>query len=473
MRLRPQWYAWSMSSLLAAGTASANDVPSVKRAQAAQAESPVEAQAEDEGSGSALLIDEAKVVALALADHPHISAAEADHEAAQAASKAARRALVPDVQLSGRYTRLSSIPAQHRTFYGSTFPQLLDNIGARAQVSVPLSDIFLGLAASARALGHNSEAASLEVLSARAQVTFEARVAFLSYWRSTLALSTAIELRRAAESQVTDQRARETAGTVARNDVLTFEVALSSAVMSEQTARSDLATAEAMLRSFFPRLGERELRVPELPLSRVDEPAPKAPTAAVVSPQIASMQAEAKAAGERAKSASLDRLPKLSVYAAGEYAAPSPRVFVLNRLLFIPTWEAGARVEWSLSQLTTGSSLAQREKARHRAFSARVEEARRKLAAERRAAADNLALAHDRTLQASVRVAQAEALATARRGELDAGTALPLNVVLAETDLARAKNEHVDAVVERALALAKLDFVDGRAETSNTIRNAP
>jgi hypothetical protein len=68
--------------------------------------------------------------------------------------------------------------------------------------------------------------------------------------------------------------------------------------------------------------------------------------------------------------------------------------------------------------------------------------------------------------RAGERVKRATALAAARRGELEAGTALPLNVVLAETDLARAKNDHVDAVVERALALAKIDFVDGRAEPS-------
>ena len=73
-------------------------------------------------------------------------------------------------------------------------------------------------------------------------------------------------------------------------------------------------------------------------------------------------------------------------------------------------------------------------------------------------------LAHERALRAGMRVEHAAALAAARRGELEVGTALPLNVVLAETDLARAKNEHVDAVVERALAIAKLDFIDGRTE---------
>lgn len=429
-------------------------------------------KASEAGSPGALLIDEAKVVSLALADHPHITAVESERDAADAAKQGARRALIPDVQLTGRYTRLSSIPKRYRSFDGIEFPQWLNNFGARAQVVVPLSEVFLNLAASARALGHSADARELDVVNARAQIAYEARVAFLRYWRSTLALDTAIELTRAAEEQVRDQRTREAAGTVARNDVLTFEVALDAAVMSEQAARADLATAEAMLRSFFPQLGRRELRVPELPVTQGDEPAPRAPTAATEPPQIASLKAEAEAARERAKSASLDRLPKLSLYGAGEIAAPSPRVFVLQRLQFIPTWEAGARVEWSLSQLTSGSSIAQREKALYRSYAARVEDAKRKLDAERQASLSSLSLAHDRVQRAGQRVEHAAALATARRGELEAGTALPLNVVLSESDLARAKNDHVDAIVERALALAKLDFIDGRTEPSSLQQGA-
>lgn len=440
-------------------------------ASAAFAEETAEPSANQE---EGLLINEERVVKLALADHPHIEAAEADKDAADAARTGARRALIPDVQLSARYTRLSSIPKQYRSLNGFAFPQLLDQFGARAQVVVPLSDLFFSLAANARALGHSAEAAALEVVNARAQIAYEARVAFLNYWRATLALNTVTELTRAAESQVRDQRAREAAGTVAHNDVLTFEVALDAAVMSEQAARSDLASAEALLRSYFPSLNARVLRVPELPESRPDEPAPTPPTPAQTSPRVASLSAEATAARERAKGASLDRLPKLSVYAAGEYAAPSPRVFVLTTLVFIPTWEAGARVEWSFSQATTGSSLTQRARAQQRSLAARVEEVKRKLDAERQAATQNLVFAHERAQRAGARVQRAIDLANARRGELEVGTALPLNVVLAETDLARAKNEHVDAVVERALALAKLDFVDGRSEpTPATSKAAP
>jgi outer membrane protein TolC len=99
---------------------------------------------------------------------------------------------------------------------------------------------------------------------------------------------------------------------------------------------------------------------------------------------------------------------------------------------------------------------------------AKLADAKRKLDAEREGARALLVAAQRRVARARERVEHAGDLAKARRGELEAGTALALNVVLAETDLAQAKNEYVDAFVQRALARAKLDFVDGRTEPSRT-----
>ena len=137
------------------------------------------------------LIDERRVVELALADHPTIQAAIEAKRAAEAGYDAAQRARIPDLSVSARYARLSSIPARYRSFDGFTFPQLLDQLGARAELSVPLSNAFLGLAAAARAAGREAEAREIEIVSTRAQVTYEARVAFLQYWSMKLALENA------------------------------------------------------------------------------------------------------------------------------------------------------------------------------------------------------------------------------------------------------------------------------------------
>lgn len=408
-----------------------------------------------------IALSEAEVVTIALRTHPTIDAAAAARDAARAEEDAAIRARIPDVQLVGRYARLSSIPFRYRSFDGLAFPQFLDSLSGRANLTVPLTDAFLGLAAAARAAGKNAEAAELQVVATRAEVAYDARAAFLGFWRKKLALDTATELVRAAENNATDQRNRAAAGTVARNDVLPFETQLDEAAMGLALARGELAGAEASLRTFLPELRDRELVVPGLP-AEPPEPPPVAPPPAQP-PRLAVLDQQARAAEARADAASLNRLPKLGLFASGEIAAPNPRAFVLNRMVALPSWEAGAQVEWSFSQLTVGGARTTAARAEHAELVAKLVDAKRKLEAERTGTTAVLTAAHERVRRAQARVQHAQELARARRGELEAGTALPLNVVLAESDLARAKNAYVDAFVERALSRARLDFIDGRA----------
>jgi len=411
-------------------------------------------------------IDEGKVVALALASHPSLEAAEKDRDAARAGASAADLARIPELGLSARYTRLSSIPARFRTFGGAVFPQILDNLGVRAELSVPLTDTFLSLAASARAAGQRARAAELEVTAARAKVAYEAKVAYLTYASRELAATNAAELVRVAETQAEDQKRKERVGTAARNDVLPYETALDQARMGLASADADRGAALATLLAYAPSLRGQTLALP--PLDALVRPI-AGPTAAPPAPvRLAALDAERSAADEARDASSYARLPRLSAYGIADLSAPSPRVFVLDRLQAIPTWEVGIRLEWSLSQGTVGS--AKEAEARHQAeaLAARVTAARRAIVAEREGAMAELRAAEARLLLAEGRVARAEELARARRGELAAGTALPLAVVVAQADVLRAKNEQVDAAIERALARAKIDFADGRAETNGT-----
>ncbi|MBX3227270.1 MAG: TolC family protein [Labilithrix sp.] len=408
-------------------------------------------------------IDERKVTEMALRSHPTIGAAVAAREAAEAAASAADWARVPELRLNARYARLSSIPAQYRTFDGFTFPQLLNQVAGRASVVVPLTDAFMSLAATARSAGHTAEAAAIDVVTARAQIAYEARAAFLDYWSRTLAVRNATELVKAAENNAVDQRNREKAGTVAHNDVLAFETALDAAVMGLELAKGELAGAEASLRTYVPELRDKQLVVPDISFDDDALASTRVPVAPAVPPRLASLSEQTRAAAERADAVAWQRLPSLSVYASGDMAAPNPRVFVATRLVFVPSWDVGVQLEWSLSQATAGGARASQARQEQAAFEARLADARRRLDGERQGAVGILTAATARARRARDRVERAVALAKARRVESETGTALPLNVVLAETDLARARNEYVEAFVMRALALAKIDFIDGRA----------
>lgn len=412
----------------------------------------------------AVALDEQRVVQLALQSHPTVDAAAAAFNAARAAATQVTLSRVPDLEISARYTRLSSIPERFRNFDGLIFPQLLDNVGVRAQLTFQLTDTFLVLAAAARAAGREAEAAALEVVTAQAQVAYAARAAFLSYWSRTLAVANATELLNAAESNVKDQRRREAAGTVARNEVLSFETAVDAAAMSWEAARGELAAAEATLRTYLPALVGKSLTVPSLPLLPDRAGTPASPEPPPDPPQLLALALHAKAAEARVQSAARARLPRLSAYGVADVSAPSPRVFVMTTLEAVPTWEAGVRLDWTLSQVTSGTARTAQARHEHRALLARLAEAQRKLAGEREGTQHVLAAAQNRVERARLRVQHASDLARARRVELEAGTALALNVVIAESDLARAKNEYVDAYIERALARAKLDFLDGRTQ---------
>lgn len=420
---------------------------------------------------TSILLDERKVLELAVDAYPTLEAARETWEAARAAAKSVALARLPSLDVSANYTRLSSIPAKYRTFEGLVFPQILDNMGVRAQLSVPILDMFLGLAAAARAAGHDAEGARLEAEATRAQVVYDARVAFLDFWSKKLALGNAVELHRAALSNAEDQRRKEMAGTVSKNDVLPFETALDQAVMTVETAKADAAVAEATLRVYLPTLEGVALAVPSLPppteFAAALEPA-QAPT---TTPKLLAIDRTIRSATEQVKEARWSRLPQISAFGVFDLSAPSPRVFIRDRPVAIPTWEAGIRIEWRLAQLTQGSArLAEREH-RVRALRAQLVETKRKLHAERSGAVSTLMAAHARLLKSADRVGHAQALVEARRVELTAGTALPLNVITAEVDLVRARNEHVSAFIERALAMARLDLVDGRTKLSENGKN--
>lgn len=338
--------------------------------------------------------------------------------------------------------------------------------GARAEVSASLTDTFLGLAAAARAAGKRAEAAEIELVSSKASVVYEARAAYFTYVARVQGVQNAEDLVRVAARQVEEQQRKEQLGMVARNDVLPFETALDAAQMALSAAKGEQRAAEASLHVFAPGLRGREIALP--PLDDFLLPRSASTASVEASPQLRALQVEQEAAEQAASATSLGRLPKLLAYGVLDASAPSPRVLVLSRLELVPTWEVGVRLEWSLSQVTTGTTRASQAQHEAEAVRARVEAARRTLLAEREGAMAQLDAANERLRLAEGRVTRTQALVKARRGELDAGTALPLAVVVAESDAFQAKNAQAGAAIEAAIARARIDFIDGRVELRAT-----
>jgi hypothetical protein len=134
-------------------------------------------------------------------------------------------------------------------------PQLLNAYAARAVLSVPLSDAWLGLAAAAAAAGEVAAARGIEVEAARARAAFEGRAAFLQFRRAWVARRAAATALDVADAQARDQQERVRAGTAAPSSALTFEAARHVALARRHAAEAEVAAADAAVRPFLaPRL---------------------------------------------------------------------------------------------------------------------------------------------------------------------------------------------------------------------------
>lgn len=426
-----------------------------------------DAAAPNVSDSAPLRIDERRVVEIALRTHPSIAAMDIALESARSVVVGSRWALAPDLGVTVRYSRLSNIPERYRVLDGVVFPLLLDSFSGQASLTVPLSDMFLSLAADVRAANRAEEATQIEKTITRARVAFEARMSYFEFWRHTLLVQTAETAVQSAEANLRDQRARAQEGVVARNEVLPFETALDEAVVRLEIERSELAGAEATLRAIAPELGRHPLRVPDEISSHT--PAVSSPPPAMGSPpELEMLERQARAADERVHGATWSMLPKLVLFGNADLSSPSPRVFVATKNEPVASWEAGAQLQWSLSQLAAGKVRTAQARQEFASLVARREEARRQIEGRRVTTLASLSAATARTARARDQVNRAATLAKARRGELAAGTALPLAVVDAETDLVRATSESIAASIAMNAAYAELDFIEGRS-SPNTL----
>ncbi|WP_394829111.1 TolC family protein [Pendulispora albinea] len=414
--------------------------------------------------GVTVQLTERRVAELALANHPDVRAAHATARAADAEAQATGRSRIPELVLSARYTRLSSLPERYRSLdlgEGNVYvlPQILDGYGARAALVAPLTDPWLRMASAARAAGKAALAREFDAKAAEVRVALDARTAYLAWRRATLGRELAADALRVAHAEVEEHQRRVTAGTASKTSGLGLELAEKEAGLRLRAAEADVEVAAAELGVFLdvPSADAKfeSAEVLEGELLAIGDGSPV--------PALAAAIAEAEAADERVDAEALAFLPRIAITGVADVSVPNPRVFAVTTKTPVTSWEITAQIEWSTAALSTGTAALARARADREAARARVEAVRRDLVASRRSAEASLRSARDRIVLARERLASARTLANARRAELQAGVTSPLDVVIAESELIRAGLAHADALVDARLARAKLDAALGRA----------
>lgn len=441
------------------------------------------------------------VAARALETAPQIDEAQARRRAAAAQADQAVLGLVPRVELSASYTRISNVdnprffpqpseqqmqeveaaiesledPAarqlwrrdverQRQLAESGRFQVIQDNYVLSAGLSWSLTQTFFSAREALAGAGQTAKARELEMIATRHRVL---QSAAQRYYSAILARGRAFIARDSLDRNQTflaEVRAQVRAGAALDSARLRAEARAAR-------ARGALARARAARRRTarnLQTLMHRRSRTASVAL-RVELPVPEVPTFAEAEaralearPELAAAEAGIAAAEANADRLSEQRIPDLSAFARYRYARPNPRV-VPPVDEFRDDWQLGARLSWSPTRFFSLTFAADAAEAEQAAATAELRILRDRVR-------DEVAEAHAnaRASRAAIPAARAELRAAraayrVRREQFRLGAATLNDVVDAETDVTRAQVGLLRARVEASLAELDLRRAVGRA----------
>jgi outer membrane protein TolC len=341
-----------------------------------------------------------------------------------------------------------------------------NQITFQASLLVPVSDYFLRVAPARDAAGLARSAAKESVEVARQRGVADARLAYYAWVRARLGVIVAEKAAEQAKAHLADVKAALAAGTASQADLLRLESQIAKSDLLVTSSRNLSLLAEEQLKTHMHLTTATPLRIGE----DIREPARDGalpPLAALWAkaladrPELAAFD-RAQAARERA--VSVERAgygPRLDLFANAQYSNPNPRVFPA-RDEFEPSWDAGAQLTWTLSDVPAAAARVRSAEAR--AVATRSE---RTLLVDRirlevltaRQASEEARVARDSTARG---LAAAEESYRTRHLLFQNGRATAVELIDAETDLTRARLEALGARIDGRAAEVRLAYALGK-----------
>ena len=436
--------------------------------------------------GNGLTADE--VARRAVKSSSQVAAKRKSIESAEAAVDQAKASFYPGLNLSARYTRLSSIdepqlgvlaaPADQTLGAGEvvigpvvaaplSFPVILNQYVLQAQLTVPLSDYLLRTSRAISGANRVRNASEFEERATRLSVARDAKVAYYQWIRVQGLSFVGAQSVEQAKGHLNDANNAFQAGLVSKADVLRAQTGVKSAELFLERANSGVQLATSRLRVMMKdepgkkyEVGENILApLPSLP-GTTSEPAAFR-EASQQRLELKVLAENEHALRDQASLTSAGNYPRLDANASAQYANPNQRFFPQEDK-FRGTWDAGVVLSWSPTAIFGAQAGA-------RSLNARAAE----LVAQRQALLDGLelevsqAVSAERDAQFAVTVSQ-QALVAAdegyrvRRELFRSGRATLVEVTDSETELTRARLELVNAHVDLRIAQVELLHVLGR-----------
>ncbi len=440
---------------------------------------------------------------------PGLERARAAASAAEAAATRASFAFIPRLELSARYTRLSSIeatslsfskpitdaqiammngviasvtdPAARGLFQGNfdaqvassrsagfSFPVVLNQYALHAGLTVPVSDMFLTILPAYRASQRFAEAAGAQQESAQQSVALQAREAFYGYARARASLAVAQLAVSQVEAHQRDIEAFVRAGTIAAVEQQRIEAQLAAARVGLARTMGAVAIAAVALRTLThdpslnaPGIGE-DLLADMPPISQTPEQ-----LLASAMERRAEMRALRFVITGRENLTTARRMqgmPHLAVAANADYSNPNQR-YTLAGDEFNGTWDVSAVVSWSPNDFlnsTQDVSSASSELIQARSDLASLEDG---LRIEVQQAYEGYNASREALAAARLGEAASAEAYRIRQERFRAGAAVTTDIIDADAELSRARLDLVNAAIDLRIAHARLGRATGEDVT--------
>ena len=436
-----------------------------------------------------------RVADRAVATSPEIRQKSAAIDVASGEAEHATMAIiVPRIDLRARYARLSPItqksllPGVDGTLITSgksetgtiedniteplerttppKLPVILNNISFDAIFTVPLSDYALRLVKVLQ-LGETSvRAAELEKLAARATVATTGRLTFYEWARVRGQAIVAEQGVEQAKSHLSDAQHGLALGVVTPADALRAEAQVKRSELLLSQARHGVILAEERVRSVMHEPPGGKLEVGDdllgVTTDRANESVDNLQAeAARRRLELRALDEAAKAFRQSASVKRVDLLPRVDGFAGATMANPNQR-YTPQQREFLGTWEAGAVLSWSPTEIPRVRAAAAADEARAEQVAARRDSVRDAVRLEVLAAWHATIEAREAVTTSEQTLSASEESYRMRRELYRGGRASYVEISDAETDVTRARLDDVSARIDVHVARARLAHAVGR-----------
>jgi outer membrane protein len=411
-----------------------------------------------------------------------VAGARAGLRVAELQQTEAAWAMIPTLSASFRYTRLSDIVPGSIPFFDTASclmqiaqcqanPQMftrnvvlqqpiLNTMGFRVSMTIPVTDIPFRLREFYVAAGMQAEARRLDLEVARGTAALQGREAYYEYVRALGALAAseqALALTRRRREDILQLRQ---AGVVAPSEVPAVESAVASAELRVTQARNLLSLMELQLRQRARLSPSEPVSIGESVDATVAVPTESVATlvdAALRSrPELHSVERQVRALDAQQRATTAGLFPSVAIIGNVDVANPNQRIFPQVEGQWTPTWDVTVNLQWTPNQLLSGLTANHRLDAQRAQIAAQLEQLRDGLETEVRAQYNALVGAQASIAAARVALAAARETYRVRRERLAVGASTQTDVADAETQLFNAQINLLNAYVDLRLAAARL-----------------